>query len=60
MSQCNYCGYQTILRTARAQGKKVTKTPRPGDNGSWRQGVDIEVDGEFVAWYAELPDHCCC
>jgi len=74
LTQCNFCSFKAVQRSARARGLKITKVPNMG-------GVDIllhpkDVDpktlskGEpnskrlrekyFVAWYMELPDHCCC
>jgi hypothetical protein len=61
LTPCNYCNYKDIKR--RYKGQDILKVP------GWHKGVDIlvvpkgeEPDREkhFIAWFMELPDHCCC
>uniref|UniRef100_A0A6H1ZA23 Uncharacterized protein n=1 Tax=viral metagenome TaxID=1070528 RepID=A0A6H1ZA23_9ZZZZ len=57
-----------IKRRAKKEGKKV-KVKRAtyvslskGDlkEYAWPGGVDVFVDGEKVAWFMELSEHCDC
>jgi len=51
--ECNYCSYQYILKRAKENGQKVTTVPKDG-------GVDVYINSEWICWFMELPDHCCC
>ena len=71
LTPCNYCKMRTIKATARREHKLVITHPHP--MGSWKTGVDVYSvpdHGErwvnkphkkfWVAWFAELTDHCVC
>lgn len=73
MSECNYCGYQSLKTRASKEGKKVVVRVRLFDTSDKLQemypsGVDVYLisPGEkprkdnWVSWYAELPDSCKC
>jgi hypothetical protein len=53
---CNFCTYRRIMRDAMDNRRKVTLKTSTGELG----GTDMLVDDEFVAWFMDLPDHCCC
>jgi hypothetical protein len=56
--ECNYCTYQYILSKARQTGRVVTTAPK--EIKGVGTGVDVYVNSEWVCWFMELPDHCCC
>lgn len=72
-SLCNYCRFEDIKRRAKRDGKKVytihstsmttlggvsvyvlNKGEKPPKNDSEKD------DSRKVAWFMELPNHCCC
>lgn len=69
LTPCNYCNLRRIQRRAERQGKRVMLKPSPYH--VWTGGQDvylIDTTGErrptrkrqWVAWMAEIPDHCVC
>ena len=52
---CNYCSFKTIKSQARADNKTLTTM-----NNINHGGVDVYVNGEWVCWFMELPNYCCC
>ena len=63
LTSCNYCNLKKIKVNAKREHKKV-KIKRSPQVGTERYenmgGVDVFVNGKNVAWFMELPDHCCC
>jgi len=64
LTLCNYCSLRRIKTQARKDGKRVKVTAALYE-GELRKfvvqgGVDVFVDGKKVAWFMELPNHCCC
>ncbi|MBU0598719.1 hypothetical protein KKF61_07105 [Patescibacteria group bacterium] len=57
MSRCNYCTFQSIKNKARKNKQKVIVKP---DLKYKLGGVNVYVNGKFMAWFMELPEHCCC
>jgi len=72
---CNYCSFQKIKSRAKADKKKVTVLrdarwgmggvniyvhPPKVDVSKLSDGEDGERRQYFVAWFMELPSHCCC
>lgn len=65
-SKCNYCQYLDIKVRAKKAKKRIKKVKDPFH--IWASGVRIYVlkenenpnDDNFVAWFAELPEKCCC
>lgn len=67
---CNYCSLRVIKESAKKQRKMVVL--KPAKLGDWKQGTDVyvvgrwekpskrKVGGNWVAWMAEIPDHCVC
>lgn len=71
--RCNYCNFMSLQSHAKQKGLVITKL---GDSVYvWAAGVSVymhspevdikalskeEAEKYFKAWYAELPDHCCC
>jgi len=49
---CNYCTLQWI----RERYNDKTIELKPADDG----GMDVLVDGHWIAWFMELTDHCVC
>jgi hypothetical protein len=58
LTRCNYCTHQSILSRARQEDQSVTIRAKPLKG--FPQGVDILLDGKWVAWFAELPTQCRC
>jgi len=70
MSTCNYCNHKAALRGVKERCNVVVKKPATWGMG----GVTFyevpphevkdfeprEEDPYFIAWYMELPSHCCC
>lgn len=54
MTQCNYCSFRSIK--SRHRDEKITRKQSDKELG----GIDVFVDGKFVAWFMELTDHCVC
>lgn len=53
-TQCNYCTWQ-FLKTKYPEAKL-----RPDPDAVLRGATGVFVDGEIVAWFMELTDHCVC
>jgi len=64
LTSCNYCSLRAIKARAKKEGKKVKVKPATYEGElrkfAFQGGVDIFVDGKKVAWFMELPNHCCC
>jgi len=48
---CNHCSFAHIKRLHK--GEKLEQRKEDG-------GVAIYANDKFIAWFMELPDHCCC
>jgi len=59
LTECNYCILRKIKRDAKEKGKKV-KIRKGTYTDSLGPGKDVYVEGEKVAWFWELTDHCVC
>ncbi|NVM22877.1 MAG: hypothetical protein HWN68_13980 [Desulfobacterales bacterium] len=75
LTKCNYCSLQDIRRRAKERGEKVTVLhnskwwygkgcnvyvhPKDIDLPNIKEDSKLH-DRYSVAWFAELPDHCCC
>lgn len=74
MSLCNYCALEDIKRRAKETNKKVTVRDNAkwgmGGVNVYMHPSDVRLsnviedskihDKYFVAWFMELPNHCCC
>jgi hypothetical protein len=67
LTPCNHCTLLAIRRQARKMGRKVTLCPSP--LGTWENGQDVYVHPRnvkkmtkeyWIAWLAEIPEHCIC
>ncbi len=66
LTPCNFCDLQRIERDAKRRGWTVSRSADP--LGSWTGGIAVyvhPVGTEYtqehrIAWFAELPDRCCC
>jgi hypothetical protein len=67
MSDCNFCRWQSMKR--RGDVKIANRTERKKAwhaeddfNKSFGPGVVVinKETGEFVSWFMELPERCCC
>ncbi len=59
LTQCNYCSLKSIKRRAKEKNQKVVL--KPAKKGKYYMGgQDVFVNGEFVAWFMELSNRCCC
>ena len=60
MSECNYCRWQRY----KAKGYRIATREEAqkefGESGGGGGVVVVNKDGEFVAWFMELPERCCC
>lgn len=62
MTRCNYCDWQSMKRRGHriATPEERVKLDK-GVHKMFRSGVVVvDQKGKFVAWFMELPDHCCC
>lgn len=60
LTPCNYCSLRVIKARAKKDGEKVTLA-RPKDKEmADLMEVAVSIDGEEVAWFMELTDHCVC
>lgn len=53
LTRCNYCKFEDI----KAEAKQAGLQPWVRDKND---GKEAMVGGSVVAWFMELPDHCCC
>ena len=60
LTRCNYCKYMDIVSDAKRQGRDVVLKaddsnilPSKGARGAY-------IDGEFQAWFMEIPSSCAC
>jgi len=64
LTSCNYCNLKRIKARAKNEHKKVKVVPVSYGGKlktfSYMGGVDVLIDNKKVAWFMELPDHCCC
>ncbi len=63
LTSCNYCNLKRIKARARKEHKKVEikfASYEGIEEYKAMGGVDVFLDGKEVAWFMELPDHCCC
>lgn len=52
LTTCNYCDLQSIKRRL----KKGDKLEYKYEHG----GTSVYINGEFVCWFMELTNYCCC
>lgn len=55
---CNLCELRRLRERAEKAGMSVVLENHPLDG--FDKGVDVMVNGEFTAWYAEVPERCSC
>lgn len=55
--ECNLCQHVNLVYNAGGP-HHVRLVPRPSPE--FPKGMDVLVDGEFRAWYAEIPAECEC
>lgn len=72
MSQCNFCTYRSLEKSAEAEGRVLLKKFDPmlpyfPDGVAIHTSTKEQVDshktyllGEAIAWFAELPKECQC
>lgn len=71
MSECNYCTISRMKKSAQLKGKRVVVIAQRKNTSlakNFPKGVDIHLLGKgekpsrenWVAWLAELLDHCVC
>ena len=58
LTACNCCTLKRIRAEAKRAGKKVQLKADPFH--TWGGGTAVYVDGERVAWLAEVPKKCEC
>lgn len=55
LTPCNYCSWRRMRRL------NPDLRLRPAPREHWPDAVEVvDENGEFKAWFAELPDHCVC
>jgi len=52
LTKCNYCSFKAMKETY-TKSKITTKKNKTG-------GLDVYKDGEWIAWFMQLTDHCVC
>jgi hypothetical protein len=68
LTQCNYCSFQNIKRTAARNGERITtkpgkryKTLPKGVNVfSIPRGEKLDEEKHLVSWFWALPHSCSC
>jgi len=74
LTPCNYCSFKRIKRRAKQDNNTVTlRYGFMGGKDCFVHPPDVVITPEiakdenhplhkqyFVAWFMELPDHCCC
>ena len=58
LTQCNCCALKHLRMRAKKSGKKLRLKSDPA--GTWSGGKAVYVDGERVAWFAEVSKTCVC
>ena len=60
LTPCNYCSYERMKAMCKESGEKIRlKKPDDKEMADLMQWA-VEIDGEEVAWFMELTDHCVC
>ena len=64
LTRCNYCTLKIIKARAKKERKpvKVVSAKYEGELEQFSSmgGLDVLVDGEKVAWFMAVSDHCVC
>ena len=60
LTPCNYCTLKHIRARAREDGEKVTLAKPKDKDMDELMEVAVSLDGEEVAWFMKLTDHCVC
>lgn len=66
LTLCNHCHLLRFQAEAKRKGWHVTLKPKPYN--VWKSALDVYMHPpgarltkrHWVAWFAELPDHCVC
>lgn len=61
-TSCNHCTLHWLRHRAEADRKSFAAyglpLESPSGSVSFPDGVQVEVGGQRVAWFAEIPKHC--
>jgi len=65
MTQCNFCTFRAMKRrgchsASRAEREALWEKNEKFDSALGAGVVIVDKDGNFAAWFMELPDRCCC
>ncbi len=58
LTKCNFCKYYDLVGPAIKEHKKVEM--RVEDKNVVNPAQALYIDGEFIAWFMELPEKCVC
>lgn len=56
--ECNYCTLHKITMLGKAQNQDVTIIP--AGNRNFPDAKEVTLGGDFIAWFAILPEKCAC
>lgn len=63
--QCNLCSLKSIKKKRKGTGVRILQRLDTGKMHGTNiyavpKGEKLDHDKHFIAWFMEIPNHCCC